>query len=360
MRFHFAFACALAVALTLRSGPLLADPSPTELAVARRLFEEASELEGQQRWKDAQGKLAEALAIKETPGLRFHLGYCFEQLGQLVAAQIEYERALDLIRGGAKAPDVQRLAEPAVARVQARVAQLTLRLPADAAGADVSLDGRKLAPGVIGRPAPIDPGRHQLRVTASENRVANLELELREGEQRTLHVVLRRPTQGAGPTPAPAAPSAAPQKAPEQKAASSAKANPKATAAAPADSAGIGTREIVLIGEASAALVGLGVGIGYMIVRGDARERVEAAQAELPSSNDACAGMVTPPACDDLSVALEDYDRAGVISTIGFVGAGVAGAATALTFVLWKPEKRPALSLGPGPGGPGLTLGSRF
>ncbi|HVJ19470.1 MAG TPA: hypothetical protein VM686_28820, partial [Polyangiaceae bacterium] len=249
--------------------------------------------------------------------------------------------------------------------VQARVAQLTLRLPADAADAEVSLDGRRLAPAVVGKPAPIDPGRHRVKVTASQNRVAELDLELREGEQRTVHVVLRAAVESAATPPA-SAPPAAP---PEKTASAPAPASAKVSASQPAgvDSSRIGTREWVLIGEGTAALVGLGVGIGYLAVRSEARERVETAQSEIDalaggSSSGSCASadFAGRAACNDLEAAIADYDRAGVIATVGFVGAGVAGVATALTFVLWKPEKRPALSMGPGPGLRGLSVSGSF
>src|SRR5688572_26156008 len=63
-----------------------AEPSATELSVARKLFQEASELESRDDFEGARKKLRAALEIKDTPGLRFHLGYCAEQLGEFVTA----------------------------------------------------------------------------------------------------------------------------------------------------------------------------------------------------------------------------------------------------------------------------------
>jgi hypothetical protein len=355
--------------LLLSAPRVSAEPTPTELIVARRLFQEATALEERSQWQEARLKLLEALAIKETPGLRFHLGFCNEQRGELVAALIEYDRALDVIRGGARAPDVERLLEPARSRVLGRVAQLTLRLPSDAAGAEVTLDGSKLAPAVVGRPAPVDPGWHQVRVVASENRIAHLELQLAEGEQRTVHIVLK-PATAAPPAPA-AAPMSEKKSAPEPAASSEKKPRPvQASTSTELDSGGLGKREAVLIGESSVALVGLGVGIGYLVVRSSARDRVKAAQEDIDAaasgdSSASCADADFPnrSSCDDLAVAIDDYDRAGLISTVGFVGAGVGAAATVLTFLIWKPEpaaNSAEIAFVPAAGGGSLVFGGGF
>jgi hypothetical protein len=344
----------LLLALLVASPGLRAEPSPTELSVARRLFNEAEAFEAERRWVDARRKLLEAIAIKETPGLRFHLGFCAEQLGELVAALIEYERALDLIRGGVRAPDVERLLEPARARVQGRVAHLTVGLPADAGDAEVLLDGAPLSPTVLAHPAPVDPGRHRLRVTASDKRVSELQLELEDGERRTVHVVF--------PTAAPSAKSASAAPATAQGSVASA----PSSGPVESDARGaLGAREIVLIGEGTAALVGLAVGVGFLFVRSAAQDRIERSQAEIdalaPGNSGACAmqDFSGRASCDDLRVAIDDHDRAGMIATLGFVGAGVFGVAGVLTAVLWTNDEA-AVVIGPGPGWAGLGLGGAF
>src|SRR5262245_61403322 len=79
---------------------------------ARQLAQEAIALEGQERWKDAAAKLTEAIVLKETPALRYHLAYCLEQTGDLVGALENYEKAADLVARGAKAKDVDQLLGP--------------------------------------------------------------------------------------------------------------------------------------------------------------------------------------------------------------------------------------------------------
>src|SRR5882724_4575305 len=83
-------------ALAFGTSWLFADPLPAEIMLARRLFAEARAREEAKDWPTAASKLNEALAIKETAGLRFHLAYCEEQQGLLVEALVDYERSEDL------------------------------------------------------------------------------------------------------------------------------------------------------------------------------------------------------------------------------------------------------------------------
>jgi tetratricopeptide (TPR) repeat protein len=83
-----------------------AEPTPSEISVARRLFDEGKAAEDAARWREAADKFRQAAAIKDTPGIRFHLARCEEEQGAFVEALVEYDRARELIDSGVKAPDV--------------------------------------------------------------------------------------------------------------------------------------------------------------------------------------------------------------------------------------------------------------
>ncbi len=68
--------CSFALAALFYAVGAHAEPSAADIASARRLFSEATELRRAGQWSDAAAKLREAIAIKETPGLRFHLAHC--------------------------------------------------------------------------------------------------------------------------------------------------------------------------------------------------------------------------------------------------------------------------------------------
>jgi hypothetical protein len=330
------FASALAL-LVARAA--LAQPAG-DVNTARRLFQEATALEQSSDWEKASEKLDAALAIKETPGLHFHRAHCAEQLGKLVLAARHYARSDELIRAGATAPDVEELLTPARARLLARVPRLTLTLPSDVVGATLEIDGAPVSD-PPGTPILLDPGKHRIVARAPDRRDFETEIALVEGQTRTLEVA---PTALRW-TPVPAAPQ---ERKPEE------------------DTSGWGARELVLVGEATLTVVGLGVGIGFSIAKGAASDRYAEAQARIDDESatedfSGCSGETPAPSCADLDPASADHDQASRYATIGFVTAGVGAAATLVTWALWPSERASVTaSVLRNPGGATLSLRGRF
>lgn len=323
-----------------------AEPTPAELANARRAFETAVSLENEQRWAEASTRLREAIAVKDTPGLRFHLAKCEAEQGHLLSAASEYERVAELLRGGAKAPDVQKLLGPASDALKQRIPRLTLELPAEVPSPLVAIDGKAHAPSDAALGVSLDPGRHGVRVTAAGRRTFERGFVLKEGDQTTLRVEL------------PSFESAAPVDAPPSTAAGGSAS--AAAAGGKAESRGSSTKLYLIIGESLLTAAGLAVGIGYQVAGASASDRIDAAQGRIDSAaqGDPAACSSTDAeilaACSDLGRAIDDHDSAGRLSTIGFVTAGV-GAAALLTTVLVYPSSssasaglsvRPTLGLG--------------
>lgn len=349
----------LALALLTAAGAAnparAAEPNPTELAVARKLFQEAVELENREDFEGARKKLRAALEIKETPGLRFHLGYCAEQLGQFVAALIEYERALDLIKAGQRAPDVERQLPHARERVQAQIARLSIFLPSGVSKPKVWLDGEPIALQVLGRPAPVDPGQHRIRVEAEDHEPFEAEVTLGPGQSDHLDVRLKKKARVLAESPA--SPPSSSQRVTLE---SSPRVAPERDQAG-----GIRARDIVLISEATVALVGAGVGIGFLLNQGAADARIREANKELDrqagSDTSVCAAFPPPKACSDLREAIADYEHAGTISTVGFIAGGVGAVAAVVTYLVWpsSSDKR-AFVVGPSQAGLGLSASGQF
>ncbi len=299
--------------------------TPAEIAVARRLFGEATKLEHDKQWADAAKKLKGALDIKETPGLRYHLAFCEENMGQLVQALVDYDRAAEMIADGVKAPDVETRLAAARKALKKRVPTLTVTMPADAAGAKLSVDGHRMAASVAGQPMPLDPGKHKVEVDADGYQPFLATVALAEGDRKTTAAKLEKVDAApAAAAPTPAAPPAADTG---------------------TKHGGFPLRTVVLIGEGAVTLAGLGVGIGYTVARGNASSRADDAQAAIdkktgnPGDPAACsnASADVQSSCDALRSALSDKDNDGKIATVGFIGAGVGAAATVVTWLLWKP-----------------------
>jgi hypothetical protein len=329
-----------------------AEPTAAEIAVARRLYAEAVQLEEAGKWAEAEKKLREAIAIKETPGLRFHVAVAQEKQGKLVEALVDYDRAHEMIERGSRAPDVEQLLGPARESVRGRIPALTVNAPPTVRDAALSIDDKQVAQTLFGQPIPLNPGRHTVRVEAPGHDAFETELTLAESEKKTLEPEL-------APNDAPAA------------GGGSMDATTTADVGAGADepaTGGSSTKTIVLIGGAAFTVVALATGIGFTVYKGRRQEEVDQAQAvvdgdqanpgKCPSSNSA-----TQDACDALPDLIDQRDQASTFATVGFIAAGVGAVATVATYFLWNPEPERSTArfgVAPIPGGAALGVSGSF
>lgn len=304
------------------------EPSAAEIAVARKLFGEASELEGKKEWAEAEGKLREALKIKETPGLRYHLGYCLEQQSKLVGALVEYDRAAEMLERGTKAPDVAELVGPARDGVKKRVSSVALKMPKDLESAEVRIDGVVIKAALIDKAIPIDPGKRVVAVSSPGRQAFRRELEVGEAEAREIEVDLPRlgNTKG-GFTPAPAG------------------SDEPSDSGASVSSSGISARTWVLIGEGALTAFAIGSGVFFTVDKNNAQGEVDEAQQFIDDNSggsaSACTTSTDPDvldACTKLTEISDQRDRSKTLATVSFVGAGVGVAALVTTFIVWKPK----------------------
>lgn len=316
-----------------------AEPRSDGLAQAREWFAEAETLEADGRWQAAIGRLLRAIAVRETPGLRYHLAYCQAQLGQLVEAMQNYDRALSLIEGGVEAPDVQELLGPARADLERRIPTVQLRIRGAGVGTRVHIDERESSAPDLEMPIRVNPGPHDLVVSAPGFRPIEVKVTMAEGDRHVVQGELR-------PLPAP----------------------PEPRPAADASNArNDGARTIVLVTGASLALASALVGVGYVVSRSAAVQRAEDARDELDQQGATDAGACAPAdprwadVCERLDRANRDGIDASQIATGSFVAAGVLAAATVATFYLWRPSHPSGeVSVGLGTVGGGGLVGSVF
>jgi hypothetical protein len=331
-----------------------AEPTPSEISVARRLFEEGKAAEDAGRWAEGASKFRQAATIKDTPGLRFHAARCEEEQGAFVEALVEYDRARELLDGGVKAPDVEKLLADARERVRAKVALLTLRPPEGVTNVSVEIDGKPISSSVLGVPMPINPGRHRLRAVAVGRTTYSSTLEVGAGEVRNVELQLPVATTVPAPAPAAAAPAATP----------AAALGAASDSASPSRDTPVSPRTVALIGEASLFAVGLGTGIAFSVVRADAASRYDTAnRAVLEQVNgsdpEGTACNVPRSGCSELVEAQHDRDQASTIALAGFIAAGASAVGFGLTYWLW-PEESPQVHVGAAPGSASLAVSGRF
>jgi hypothetical protein len=340
---------ALAGTLTTPHAWGAAEPTPSEISVARRLFDEGKAAEDAGRYRAAAEKFRQAASIKDTPGIRFHLARCEEQQGALVEALVEYDRARELIEGGVKAADVEKLLPAARERVRAKVALLTLKLPEGVRDVSVELDGRPLAGSVLSQPMPLNPGKHRLSASSVGRTGFASEVELTAGEARQLVIELPEAPRPPAPTERAVAPVLS------------------GRASTPRSDAQPSARTLVLVGEAAFFAAGVSTGIIFSVARSSANDRYETANDTVLAAvhgsdpqGTACARADRPPACTELEDSGRDRSRAANLAAAGFITAGASAAAFGLTY-WWWPEAAPALPRATAlPGGLALSMTGRF
>ncbi|MES1174849.1 MAG: hypothetical protein ABUL62_11030 [Myxococcales bacterium] len=326
-----------AAALAVRAAH--ADAPPPDISAAKQAFESAVTLEGEQRWAEAALKLRQAIAVKDTPGLRFHLAHCELEQGHLVEASLEYDRVSELLRQGAKAPDVQKLLGPARDALKGRIPRLTVELPPDLGAPATAVDGKPYPPSELALGVPLNPGRHLLRITAPGRRPFEQVLQLSEAQAETV-----RPRLSVAPPPVTPAASAVP--APASSMSSPAPGAPPAPAS---DKQSSSAKVYFLIGESVLTLAGLGVGIGGQLSASSASDRVVSAQRRIDDvaagDGSACNRAELIGACRDLQGAINDHDNATTLSEVGFISAGVGAVALVTTWLAYPDSPSSASSV---------------
>jgi len=333
------------LALLLGTPPATADPASAEIVLARALFTEARLAEDAKDWALAASKLRDAIAIKETGGLRFHLAYCEEQQGLLVEALVDYERSDDLTAGSTEEFRAQLPAKRESLR--RRIPTITLLVPPKPSNPSLAVDGHIMPAAVLGKPIPLNPGRHTFVVSAPEHAPFTTQISLNETDAVVANAVLsllpKRPLVSTlKPEPA-----------------SVAIAQPPISDVSASN--GLPTRTYVLIGEAVVALGAVGVGIGYSLLASSADETADRALNQLGSSS-ACNPQSSdnPQLCADLNRANDDRKTDRVIARIGFIGAGVAAASFVGTLIFWRPSAKVAIIPSFAPGTAQLSVATQF
>lgn len=192
------------VALTLAGTAPCQEEDPAVLR-AREAFHEALELEQARDWARALRKFREVGQVKMTPQVRFHVAWCEENLGRLVAALGGYELALaDAEEVG---PGFKTEVEEKIAALRQRIPKLVIVRGSGAGAATVELDGNELGASSIGIEVPTDPGPHS--IVARAKGFADFETTVVLEEQTVQEVTLDLEPLPKTRAPEPAAPTTA-------------------------------------------------------------------------------------------------------------------------------------------------------
>lgn len=306
--------------------------APTPEARAQTLFEAAKQLRDGGQIADACPMFAESQKLSPGVGVTLYLADCYDRLGRSASAWQQFRRAETLAR---ERSDDKR-AEVARARADAlepKLDRLTvLASPEPHEGWHVLVDGAPLPPAMWNAALALDPGEHvvAIEVPGQPPRLVYAQLDAAHASASV------RIDEGAAAHPAPVA-----TEAPKP---------PPATSSAPAEPpphGGSPTRTWVSAGLAVVGLVGVGLGVEFIVKRNNLIHD--------------CGPCDTPQNEDDTAAA----------AAIAF-SAGGAALISSLALFLSSPGPAPATGSGSGvragfvwsptlmPGGAGAVVGGAF
>lgn len=272
---------------------------------ARELFEEASSLREAGMYEAAIVRLRQAIAIKDTPGLEYHAGFCESKLGHYRLAIKYYEHAAALLREGATAPDVVTLLPLAHAAALEHLARVRIGVSDGSSATRLRLDD-EAEQAVPEGDLLLDAGKHRVVISAAGFRPEERHITVTPGESLKIDIRLR-PLD----TEVYARMSSPP-------------------GAFPWHTVSIGT-------GLGVTAVGLGIAIVSTVQRNDAENRIK----------------IYGGSATQLSKAQSDKDSAMRWETIGFVSAGVGAVATLALWTLWPSSQHVAVAVDTG--GPSMT-----
>lgn len=314
---------ALAMASALVLGPRVAHAqSDSDRATARELGHQGQQALDAKDYKTAEDRFRRADKLVHAPTLELGLARALAGVHKFVESQETYNR---IVREGVPpgAPDAFKealeAAKAEVGSVAPHVARATINVAADSPGADVSnaavtLDGQPINSASFGVARQVDPGDHVLKATADGFDPAEQHFTVPEGGTQTVQLTLHKnpnaPATGGTPPPPPAGgtpPGANPPGGtpPVDQPPDTAPTHPSMWPWIAFGVGGVG----LLTGGITA---GLALGQHSTIVHD-------------------CGGSACPPSEQS---KIDGYNTMTLVSTIGFVLAGVGGATGAVLLVV--------------------------
>jgi len=159
----YSWFAAIAVVGTIMTAPSLARAGDT--STAEKLFEEGVAALKRDDYKAACEAFAGSNEADPSSGTEINLGFCNDKLGKVATAWGWYKTAASLARERRQS-DRADLALKEAARLEQLLPKLHMTTNDPASGLTIMRDGTPLPLAAIGRDVPIDPGSHNIEVSA--------------------------------------------------------------------------------------------------------------------------------------------------------------------------------------------------
>ena len=291
-------------------------------------------------FESARLAFTQAYAVMQKPGILLNLG-----LSEIYSGH--YVEGLEHLDAWLKDPSTpsekKERAKKGYDEGYKKTGHLVVRT---ASGAEVKIDGKSLAPGVV--TAHVVPGPHKVEARLGE-KSKSVDTDAPAGVERTVELAFES-------TPLAPAPPSTNGTAPPVEGS-----HVEPPREEPPHQSFWGIRSITGLVLLAGGGVALGIGFAAKSSENDQKDKIPQLQAGLAPG--ACAGS-TAQQCRDLSDALETRDSASARATTSFIIGGVAigaGAALIASAIVW-PHRRTVFTLLPvgGPQQAGLLLHTNF
>jgi hypothetical protein len=308
-----------------------------DTAAARVLFNEGRKLASQGKYDQACPKFEESLRVDFGIGTQFNLADCWEHIGRTASAWAAF---LD-VAGSARTAgqgDRERVARGRASALEPKLSRMIIEIPSPMAGLDVKRDGTQVGQASWGTPMPIDPGAHEVAVTAPGRKTWTSRVTIAAGASVKVAVPALEEQPGVGPAAeGPATAPAEPAPDPDT--------TPKSSPA---------QRTIGLV-VGGLGVVGVGVGIAFMTKYGTKNDEAKAVCEDRPTS------------CPQSEITRRDglRDEAVADRTAAYIGLGAGGVALVGGVILYltaPKASRSGFRAGPlvGRGLYGASIGGSF
>lgn len=344
VRLCFSFLGIVALASTLWSNEVLAQPSATDRATAEALFDQALTEMDAGNPQAACPKLEESQRLDPGVGTLLYLAACYEKVGRSASAWATFMEA-GYAAEAAGQPDRKQVADDNAARLKPTLSKLIIDVAQrDTAGLEINNDGNDVNQALWGSEIPVDPGKHRITASAPGRTSWEQEVDVPAGPgvvSVLVPALAEDPNAMVGPAPPPQ---------PQPSATEPPAAAPPA--ATPSDEdPGASQRTWGWIGVAggSALLVGGGI-FSFLAVADNGR------------ADDACR-RDDPTLCSERGVDLSDSAQTKATMATVLGGLGGAVAITGVVLVFTAPDSNTAtLELAPVwlAQGAGVTMEGRF
>ena len=330
---------ALTLALAPSSPAQASEPEEAVVLQARDLYAQGSEHARNGDWKRAQISLKLSFDLVRHWSTAASLGQCELELGHYeeAATHLDYAaRALPF-----EAEQHEQLGAM-LKRARAHVAALDVQV--NLKGATVSVDGKTIGKSPVSMPVFVSPGEHVVAASLDGGPAASQRLVVGAGEGRTIALAVGVPVAAtASSKPAPSSPDVS------------------------LDDPGGATSSskwIVIGTGAGLTVFATGAAVLFRYRASNAESEADALGEDLGTNGCYQPTGAQAGTCADLRSLIDDRNENARYSTTAWVSAGVLGAATVATWLLWSDESeaadRVSVGVSPSPGTTRLVVRGTF